>query len=101
MMEDTKKRYNRKQSIAKVLVVMVLGLLSFGIEANAQTAMVTNNFVYYPTSGFADSNFQCTPQEYSYYPSFPKASWSGNRSFSTITVSYNGLDSKDCYVRKE
>ena len=86
--------YIKAKRNCKLLLLSLLGLLSFGgINLYAQTAMVTNNYVYYP-NGFDQSqattdlsNFQCTPPEYyAYYPDFPPPNTQSNRSFSTYTL---------------
>ena len=81
---------HKAEKNCKVPVLLVLGLL-FGISnLFAQTAMVTNNFVYYPDS--ADKNYQCR--------TLPKdINMLYDRSFYTTATAYNtNVQSVDPWV---
>lgn len=70
--------FNRISFFRAFPILGVLCFIIFGaINLFSQTAMVTNNFVYYPDTDNQEPNYQCTLD-----PSlYPDSTWYGNRSF--------------------
>ena len=84
----------RSRNIGALPVFGVLCFAVFGItNLFAQTAMVTNNFVYYPNA-VSDANYQCIVN-----PPFPSSTlYPDNRSFSTEPVTNGVVQSYDPWV---
>ena len=112
-MINNKKHINCSFNFAHILLVLCVLVLSVA-NANAQTAMVTNNFVWYPSPDWTPqqtpANFQCTVPQIKallqadslngpdYLPLSSNDNPTADRSFVTTPVSGANVTSSDPWV---
>ena len=91
-MKNNKQIFNRRNSnIVYILFVFCFAVLG-AVNAAAQTAMVTNNFVWY-SSTTPETNYQCLAPDI-----LPETSDSGNRSFVVSPIDDANVQSSDPWV---
>lgn len=91
-LNNIKKTLGSAGKFIKVYLA-VFAFLSLGYAAFAQTAMVTENFVSYPSTA-PSANYQCNPAVASY----PTSSDTSNRSFYSQAISGANVSSVDPWV---